>query len=449
MVSTCSGKPIGSAPRRSENWVGWGGGRAGGLLNTHTPLYVAPVLQGTLGPAAPHLVPIDAGAPLELLPAVRARELHALVHGVDVVHQWGPALEHLAAVVAVVAVAAGDAAAAAAATAAAHDHDSAATAAAAASSRHPRLGLGGGAPARLARASGLAAHPHVSGQEGGVHEGQVAHGARRGAGDGGHGLLAAARSLVLGQHGGLGEHQLADLAHVGHRALLPFALGAVALAAQVLVPQEVLVVPEEDLAVLAGHGPAPSRLAGRLRGPGAVRGPGPAPGQLQERLGDHVHPCAVGHAGRVTSWAEAGRGRRGRRRGGVRVVAAPHAELFSACRASFLSVHQPHVHDQQLVVPELRAAHHATDVRSSPLLRQLMQGRARCWHCGWTVGIWRTSAGDFRISLIWWRGGGGGGWPLCWWVELPSGCASGKRKAGAWVCGGGWRLAGGGGAGGS
>ena len=272
-------------------------------MNTHTPLYVAPVLQGALGPAAPHLVPIDAGAPLELLPAVRARELHALVHGVDVVHQRGPALEHLAAVVAVVAVAAGDAAAAAAAaTAAAHDHDSAAaTAAAGAGSRHPRLGLWGGTPARLARASGLAAHPHVSGEEGGVHEGQVAHGARRGAGDGGHGLLAAARSLVLGQHGGLGEHQLADLAHVGHRPLLPFALGAVALAAQVLVPQEVLVVPEEDLAVLAGHGPAPSRLAGRLRGPGAVRGPGPAPGQFQERLGDHVQPCAVGHAGSVTS----------------------------------------------------------------------------------------------------------------------------------------------------
>lgn len=198
-------------------------------------------LQSVLGPSAPHFVPVDAGAPLELFPAVRAGELHALVHGVDVVHQRGPALEHLAAVIAVVAVAAGHAGCGDAA--AAHDHDTA--------SRRSRLALGEAAPA-LARTSGLAADPHVSRQQGRVHEGQAAQRACRWAGDGGH-LLAAARALVLGQHGGIWEHQLANATHVGHRPLST--LRAVPLAAQLLMSQEILVVPEEDLAELASYGP--------------------------------------------------------------------------------------------------------------------------------------------------------------------------------------------------
>jgi hypothetical protein len=53
--------------------------------------------------AAARLMTIDTSAPFELFPTVRACELHAAVHGVNVVHQGSATLEHLATVLTVVA----------------------------------------------------------------------------------------------------------------------------------------------------------------------------------------------------------------------------------------------------------------------------------------------------------------------------------------------------------
>ena len=123
MVSMHSGK-LTPTLRKEGGGGGWGWGEELVIFWSH---HQSPALQSTLSPTAPHFVPVDTGAPLELLPAVWAGELHAFVHGVNVVHQRGPALEHLTTVIAAVAAAASDIAAAAAA-AAAHDSDSTAAA---------------------------------------------------------------------------------------------------------------------------------------------------------------------------------------------------------------------------------------------------------------------------------------------------------------------------------